>query len=65
MSVINSSLSGEIGDFVQIFTRDNLHYIAKEKGEFVDNSKSMIGSTVFIVKYLLSEITDYSKNIFL
>lgn len=61
MVFINNELSKEIGNFVQTFTEDNLHYIAKEKGSFVDQSKTFYGNAVFVLKFILSEIMDLSK----
>jgi len=37
------------------------HYsFFREKGDFVDQSADLIGSTVFVMKYLLLEIMEYS-----
>ena len=76
MSVTNSNLSNEISSFVNTFTAANLYYIAKyieklnfiilfiyrEKGSFVDQSKDIIGGTVFVMKYLLAEIVELGKK---
>lgn len=61
MVFINNDLSKEIGNFVQTFTQDNLHYIAKEKGSYVDQSKTFYGNAVFVLKFILSEIMDFSN----